>query len=66
MIVTILGTLGILDHLNQNHTIYFKETFILLCMQKFNVIPHFILKILQKNSKLILGNLGMLAYSHLK
>ena len=39
----------------------------LIYMQKVNFITHFFLKILQRNSKLvILGNLGMPGHTHLK
>ena len=45
----------------KNHSISFEETFMLICMQKINLITHFFLKLLHRNSKLvILGNLDML------
>ena len=41
-------------------SINFQETFMLICMQKTNFINHFFLKVLYRNSKLlILCNLGM-------
>ena len=44
----------------KNHSINLWETFMLICMQQINFITHFFLKILQRNSKLvILGNSGM-------
>ena len=44
----------------------FEKIFMLICMQKVNFISHFFLKILQRNSKLvILGNLSMPGYTHL-
>ena len=46
----------------KNNSINLWETFILICMQEINFITHFFLKILQRNSKLvILGNLDMSA-----
>ena len=45
---------------HQNHNINLKETFMLIWMQKINLITHFFLKILQRNKKcVILDNLGM-------
>ena len=38
-----------------------------ICMQKINFIPHFFLKILQRNSKIVpLGNLNMIGHILLK
>ena len=55
--LALLGTLGILDHFHQNHSINLKEAFMLICMQK---ITH-----LETNSKLvILGNMGCLPHTH--
>ena len=43
------------------------QAFMLICMQKTNLINHFLLKILQRNRKLvILGNLGIPGHRHLK
>ena len=43
----------------KNDSINLQETFMLICTQQINVITHFFIKILQRNSKLvILGNLG--------
>ena len=62
-----LGTLEIVDHLHQNHSINLKQAFMLIYMQKTNCTTHYLLKILQRNSKLvILGNMGMLGHTHLK
>ena len=56
-----------LDHPHQNHCLNMQETLMLICMQTINFITHFLLNILQRNSKLvILGNLGMPGYVHLK
>ena len=46
------------------HSINLLEFFMLMCMQKINSITQFFLKILQRNSKLvILGTLGMPGYT---
>ena len=51
---------------HQNHNINLKETFMLICMQKINLITHFFLKILQRNRKRVsLDNLGMPGHIHL-
>ena len=51
----------------RNHSINLSETFMLICMQKINIISLFFYKILLKNSKLvILGNLGIPGRTHLK
>ena len=43
----------------KNDSINLQETFMPICTQQINVITHFFVKILQRNSKLvILGNLG--------
>ena len=56
-----------LDYPYQNHTTNLQQVFILICVQKIYFIPHFFLKILQRNSKLvILGNLGMAGHTYLK
>ena len=44
-------------------SINLQETFILTCMQQINFIIHFFLKILQRNSKLVI--LGMPRHTHL-
>ena len=55
-----LLTLGSLTIKNENHGINLQETFMHICRQTINYITHFFLKILQRNSTLvILGNLGM-------
>ena len=65
--LVILGTLEILDHLHQNHSINLKQAFMLIYMQKINCITQFFLKILQRNSKrVILGNMGIRGHTHLK
>ena len=51
----------------KNHIINLYETFMLICMQRINFITHFFLKILQRNTKLvILGNLRISGDTHLK
>ena len=51
----------------KNHSIKLQETFMLIDGQKVNFVIHLFLKMLQRNSKLvILGNLGMADYAHLK
>ena len=47
--LAILRTLGILDHLHQNHSINLKQIFMLIYMQKINCITHYFLKMLQRN-----------------
>ena len=42
---TILGTLGMLDHLHQNHTINLQQAFMPICVQKINFLIQFFLKI---------------------
>ena len=65
--LAILGTLGILNHPHQNHTTNLYQAFMFICMQKINLINHFFLKLMQRNSTLvILGNLGMPGHTHLK
>ena len=53
--LTILGTLGMLGHPHQNHSI-----------KKITCITHFFLKILRNSILVILGNLGMPVYTNLK
>ena len=49
-----------IDHPLQNYSINLHQAFMLICMQKINFINYFFLKILQRNSKLVvLGNFGM-------
>ena len=56
--LAIFGTLGMLGHSHQNHSLNLDRSFIVICMQKINFITHFFVKMLQRNSKLaILGNL---------
>ena len=51
----------------KSHNINLQETFMFICMQKINFIPHFFLKILQRNSKIVpLGNLNMIGHILLK
>ena len=51
----------------KNHSINLQETFMLICMQKINLMIHFFLNILQGNSNLvILGNLGIPGHTYLK
>ena len=51
----------------KNHNIKLQEIFMLICKQKFDFITHFFLKILQRNSKLLVtGNLGMPVHTNLK
>ena len=65
--LAILGTLGMLDHPHQNHSINLYQALMLIWMQKINFITHFSLKILQKNSKpAILCTLGMPGYANAK
>ena len=55
-----------LDYPHQNNCINLWQTFMLIWMQKINFVIRFFLKILQRNSKLvILGNLGMPGHTHL-
>ena len=51
----------------KNYSINLWWNFMHICMQKINFITHFLLKILQRNSKLVaLGNLGIPGHIHLK
>ena len=42
---TTMGTLGMLDHPYQDHTINLDQPFMLICMQKINFIIHLFLKV---------------------
>ena len=65
--LAILGTLGMLCHTHENHSIDLWPVFMLIYMQKNNFIIYFYLETLQKNRKLvILGNLGITGHTHLK
>ena len=56
-----------LDHPDQSHCMNLQQVFNLTFMQKINFTIHLFHKILQRNSKLvILGNLDMPGYTHLK
>ena len=50
---TILGTLGMLDHLHQNHTINLPQAFMPICVQKINFLIQFFLKICKEIANLL-------------
>ena len=43
--LTIMGTLRMLDHPHQDHTINLDQPFMLICMLKINFIIHLFLKV---------------------
>ena len=56
-----------LDHPHRIHSINLQQVLMLNCMQKINFTIRFFLKILQRNSKLLIfGNLDMPGHTHLK
>ena len=63
----ILRTLGILDHLRQNHIINLKQAFNAYLYAKNQLHHSPFLKILQGNSRLVIfGNMGRPGHTHLK
>ena len=50
-----METLGMLDHPRQKCYYHFVRTFHAYLHAKINFIPHYFLKILQRNNKLVFG-----------